>query len=292
MPYFNIQNQEDTADWPCFSKAYMTFPLGSVPSGKVIVSATLVLHQFGNAGQGWTPAPQPSYIQVLTVGQDWNENTLTWNNAPLARENLGGTWVTPIDTTPPYPGIPYTWNVSRAVAEAYAAGEPVRLAVYSADGAYHSGRYFYSSDTEPLNAEGRPTLTVVWGDPAARVSKQVWPVNPLAGQQVTYTLSLIGSGQVLTMSDVLPTAVSAPGPITTIGSHPATYDAAQHLLTWNAVVPIGQPVTVTFPVTVLASSPMAVRNTVVLTDALAGISTSEAVFIANSFSVSLPTVAR
>lgn len=46
------------------------------------------------------PAPQPSYIQVLTVDQDWNENTLTWNNAPLAAENITGTWVDPLPFFP------------------------------------------------------------------------------------------------------------------------------------------------------------------------------------------------
>jgi hypothetical protein len=81
---FNVQNQEDISDWPCFSKYYVTFPLTGVPARKVIISSTLTLYQIGTAGEGWTPSPQPSYIQVLTADQDWNENTLTWNNAPLA----------------------------------------------------------------------------------------------------------------------------------------------------------------------------------------------------------------
>ena len=42
-------------------------------------------------------------------------------------------------------------------------GAPVRLALYEADWAYHSGKYFYASDTGDWNAEGRPTLTVTWG---------------------------------------------------------------------------------------------------------------------------------
>lgn len=169
--FFNVQNQIDLADWPCFSKYYVTFPLDAIPPGRVIVSATLTLHQFGNAGQGWSPPPQPSYIQILTVGEPWDEATLTWNNAPMAVENISGTWVDPVDSQPPWPGIPHRWDVSRAVAAAYAAGEPLRLAVYSADEAYHSGRYFVSSDAGDWNAEGRPTLTVTWGDPidAARV---------------------------------------------------------------------------------------------------------------------------
>jgi hypothetical protein len=81
------------------------------------------------------------------------------------RENLDRTWVDPI----PFPGdwsaLPaYSWDVTRAAAEALAAGQPLRLALYSADGAYHSGRHFVPSDTEDWNATNRPTLTVVWGE--------------------------------------------------------------------------------------------------------------------------------
>jgi hypothetical protein len=161
-PDFNIQNQVDIADWPCFSKYYVIFPLNAIPPGKVILSATLTLYQMGHAGSN----PSPSWIQVLTVREDWEERTLTWNQAPLAWENIGGTRVDPVRSWPGWPGIPYTWDVTRAVAEAYAAGQPLRLALYSADGDYDSGKYFVSSDTEDWNAKGRPTLTVQWGDPA------------------------------------------------------------------------------------------------------------------------------
>ncbi|MDT8304975.1 MAG: hypothetical protein RRC07_03480, partial [Anaerolineae bacterium] len=53
--------------------------------------------------------------------------------------------------------------VSRAVAQAHASGQPLRLVLYSADGAYHSGKYFSSSDVPAWNAAARPTLTVSWG---------------------------------------------------------------------------------------------------------------------------------
>jgi hypothetical protein len=163
--FVNIQNQGDVADWPCFSRYYVTFPLDTLPTSKVIVSATLTLHLFGSAGEGWEPEPQPSLIQVLTVGQDWNENTLTWNSAPLAQENVSAAWVDPVDSFPGWPGIPWKWDVSGAVADAYASGTPLRLALYEADKAYHSGKYFVSSDTGDWNEVGRPTLTVKWGIP-------------------------------------------------------------------------------------------------------------------------------
>lgn len=159
----NIQNQNDVADWPCFSKYYLTFPLDAVPDGKVILSATLTLHQFGNANPAQARA---SNIQALTVAEAWDEATLTWNNAPTAVENVDTIRVEPLPEFPGWPGVAYDWDVSKGVAAAYAAGRPARLALYSADGAYHSGKYFTSSDTDDWNAEARPTLTIVWGPPS------------------------------------------------------------------------------------------------------------------------------
>jgi hypothetical protein len=158
----NVQNQWDIADWPCFSKYFVTFPLAvSPPVGKTLLRATLVMHQFGSA---WGDGVEPSYIQVLTVNEAWQEATITWNNAPLAGENLSGTWVEPV-AFPGWPGIPHAWDVTRAFVDAMATGQPLRLALYSADGAYHSGRYFSASEAPDWNATARPTLYIVWGEP-------------------------------------------------------------------------------------------------------------------------------
>ena len=80
--FLNIQHLDPISEWPCFSKYYVTFPLDSLPEGKVVLSATLTLYQFGNAGAGQDP--QPSFIQAFTIAEDWEESALTWNNAPLA----------------------------------------------------------------------------------------------------------------------------------------------------------------------------------------------------------------
>jgi hypothetical protein len=284
----NVQNVEATSEWPCLSKVYITFPLDSLPTAKSIISATLTLYHRGNPG----PPPGPAYIQVLSVDQSWDENTITWNNAPLARENLGGTWIPPVSDTPPYPGIPYNWDVSRAVAEAYAAGEPLRLAVYSSNSSFSNGRYFHSSDVEDLNAAGRPTLTVVWGDPVAQIHKMAWPNEAAMGQQVTYTLSFVASGQALTLTDDLPTSVSAPGAINVIGGGNASYGAGARRVTWTGAPSSGQAVMVTFPVTVLVSSPAAISNRAVLTDALTGASSDTALVVANAIQVWLPLIMK
>ncbi len=284
---FNVQNVEATSEWPCLSKVYITFPLNSLPAAKSIISATLTLYHRGNPG----PPPGPAYIQVLSVDQSWDENTITWNNAPPARENLGGVWIPPVSDTPPYPGIPYNWDVSRAVAEAYAAGEPVRLAIYSANGSFSNGRYFHSSDVEDLNAEGRPTLRVTWGAPQAALQAAVWPTSANQGEVVTYTLSTVGSGSAMTLTDDLPTSVSAPLAVDATAGSAVYYDANRQV-GWQGIIASGNPITITFPVTVLAASPQPVVNTAILTDTLTGQTTSTAVFIANAYRAYLPQIGK
>jgi hypothetical protein len=288
----NVQNQSDISDWPCYSKYYVTFPLENMPANKVIVSATLTLYQMGNPGGGGWGDPVPSYIQIFTIDQDWNEATLSWNNAPRARENITGAWVDPLAEYPGYPGIPRMWTLDRAVAEAYAAGVPLRLAVYSADEAYHSGRDFYSSDVEDFNAVGRPTLKITWGDRVAAINKSVQPTLAQSGKQVTYSLSLVGTGGALTVTDNLPSSVSAPGVILISGGGAAVYNSPAHRITWTGVPAAGSAVTVTFPVTVSAASSMAINNLASLSTGASGTFTSTATFIANGVSVWLPGIVR
>jgi len=288
----NVQNQSDISDWPCYSKYYVTFPLDSLPANKIIVSATLTLYQMGNAGGGAWGDPVPSYIQIFTIDQDWNEDTLNWNNAPRARENITGAWVDPLAAYPGPLGVARTWTLSRAVAEAYAAGVPLRLAVYSADEAYHSGRYFISSDADDFSAAARPKLQITWGDRLAEIKKSVQPTQAQVGDRVTYTLSLIGTGSALTLTDDLPTSVSAPGVLQTIGGGAAAYNSPAHRVTWTGDPAAGGAVTVTFPVTVLAASSVAINNLASLSTGASGTFTATAMLIANGVSVWLPVIVR
>jgi len=177
-----VANQELIADFPCFSKTYLRFGLDGIPDGKVIISATLTLHLWGNSGWETNPA-KDSFIQAFTVEGGWGEDTLTWNNAPQALRRVAATRVSPLAEFPGWPGIPYTWTVTEAVAEAYAAGEDLNLALYSADTDFHSSKYFTSSEAEDWNAEGRPTLTVVWGRPAELPYKAMVPLVLRASEE-------------------------------------------------------------------------------------------------------------
>lgn len=153
-----IQNQQLIADWPCFSRYYITFPLGQIPNGKVILSAKLTMMHFGGSNLA---EAKPSYIQVFRINQPWNPGTISWNNAPQAVENYPGIWVEPYDViVSGAPAVARTWDVTRAMVDVYGTGEPLRLALYSADRAMHSGKYFNSSETG-----SPPTLTIEWGNP-------------------------------------------------------------------------------------------------------------------------------
>lgn len=189
---FNVQNQSDIADFPCFAKYYVTFPLSSLPQGQAVASATLTLHQFGNSGAAGQATT--SLIQVSTVRSDWSDASITWNTAPYALENVGQASVDPLTSQPPWPGVARTWDLSRAVADSYASGQPLRLAIYSADTDYHSGKYFVSSDTGDWNAAGRPTLDVIVGTQGPTVPPAPPPrpgggvvgsPSPLPGPRVT-----------------------------------------------------------------------------------------------------------
>ncbi len=291
--FINIQNQSDVADWPCFSRYYVTFPLDTLPASQVIISATLTLHQFGNAGEGWEPGPQPSLIQVLTVSEDWDEATVTWNDAPLAQENVSAAWVEPLESLPPLPGVPRRWNLSSATAQAHSAGIPLRLALYEADFAYHSGKYFYSSDQDEWNALGRPSLTITLGSRIPGLEKAASPRSGNQRESVAYTIHFLGTGSQLYLSDTLPAGVSAPQDLTVEGSSvEPTYSEQLHRITWQDTPAVGQEISIQYTVTVSTAESETLVNVVELQEEGGSTSTSAVTILANPQSTHLPLISR
>lgn len=271
--------------FPCFSKSYLRFALSDIPPGKVILSATLTVHLWGNAGD--PGQAQHSWVHLFSVHDPWDEMTIHWNNAPLAHENVAVTRVDPVATSADSSDIPYGWDATQAAAEAHTRGEALNVALYSSDTAQHSTKYLTSSNAGDWNAEGRPTLTVVYGEPAGTVDKYVHPVASSSGQMITYTMVLLGSGHPLSLTDTLPDGVSDPGSIQATDGI-AAYQFASRRVEWSGTPAIGQPVTVTFPVTVRVSGPVALINTATLTDTITGTDTDTAVAIANGVPFYLP----
>ncbi len=282
-PDLYVQNQEDIADHPCFNKAYLRFNLSDLPPGRTIVSATLTLTQFGNSQPS---DAQPSLIWLHTLDDDWQENVITWNNAPLARENLTHTRVDVI--SPPWPPTPYQWDATQAVAEAHAAGESsVDLVLYEADYYYHSGKYFVAS--ESTLAWARPRLTVVYGPSAASLSKRVSPVTAHQDEILTYTLTLIGNDKPLTVTDVLPTGLGEPGtPAASWGI--VTYVPNAKRIEWTGTPTNDQVVDIVFTAPVAIPGPFAIHNTAILTAGSGITSTASATTIVDPISAYLPVV--
>ncbi|QQR91780.1 MAG: DNRLRE domain-containing protein [Myxococcales bacterium] len=159
--FLNVQNQWDVADSGCFSKVYLRFNLGALPADKVVQHAELRMHHFGNS----LPSEAPdSYIQVHTTAAQWDEQTITWNNAPSAIENLSGVVVQPLPAGST-DVVAYEWDASRAVAASYEEGSEVALVLYSGDGPRHTGKYFTASDGSDGNPFRRPALLVTLADP-------------------------------------------------------------------------------------------------------------------------------
>jgi hypothetical protein len=274
---------------PCFNKSFIRFYLNDVPAGKEIVSATLTLHHWGNSGDPGAPRdedrPHDSYVWLNSIADPWTEMGITWNNAPMALENLDVVRVTPLSETPPWPGIPYEWDATEAVRAAYEAGQPVDLAIYDSASERNTTKYFTSSETGDWNAEGRPTLAVVWGSPAGAVDKTVVPSAAMPGEVVTYTVTVVGSGERLMLADDLPAGVSAPLTM----SPGLTY--SPHRVTWTGTPDAGEQVTLSYAVTINASSRTALWNQATLTGG--GITdTASALVLVDPERVYLPVVLR
>jgi uncharacterized repeat protein (TIGR01451 family) len=289
-----VASQSLIGDFPCWSKSYLRFGLSGIPPGKVIISATLTLHLWGNAG--YVPSQSaPSYIHLFTVAEDWNElnpNGITWNTAPMAVENLTATWVYPRrpGDGPDFPGIPYTWDATQAVAEAYAAGRPLNIALYTSDTNFDSSKYFISSDaSSDWIPVGKPTLTVVWGEPAPGAEKTVSSATARTGDVLTYTLRLLGAGTTLHLRDPIPTGTAYRSESVSGG---ASYNAAANRVEWSGVLRAAEQLTVTFAVNVTASGPQAIVNTATITDGVHAPLTASAVTIANGYLIYLPMIRR
>jgi hypothetical protein len=279
--------------FPCFNKSYLRFSLDDIPADKVIMSAILTLHLWGNAG-----APgqaQPSWVHLYAVTDPWEEIGIHWNNAPWPRENVAVTRVEPYSRPGDiqWPGDPYSWDATQAVAQAYAAGHPLSVALYASDSEQHSSKYFTSSETGDWNAQGRPTLTVIWGRGVADVEKIVVPASGNQFDTLTYSLSFLGTGNTLSLTDTLPVDVAWSDHLDWDGTGDIpTYDGGLHSLTWTGAPPLGHEVTITYTVTIDTAEAKALVNTAEMQEEGGHSSTDSALVIANPYVRYFPLAAN
>jgi uncharacterized repeat protein (TIGR01451 family) len=116
------------------------------------------------------------------------------------------------------------------------------------------------------------------------LEKTASPAVASQGDAVTYTLSFLGTGNTLTLTDTLPAGVSAPGNFELVGTSivPA-YNSEQHRLTWNDSPPADQEVTIRYAVVITTSAHVALVNVAELSKEDDGPSTAQATVVANSY---------
>lgn len=166
--YFHVQNQDDYADWPCFSKIYLKFPLSSIPKDQRVVAATLrMYHGTPTSGgdQGARSLIQAFYVSnTVSDGAPWTAANITWNNAPVPMANLAGTWGDRSGQELGWDKLPvWSWDVTPAVLTALTANDThISFALNSADTDYHTGKGFtHPTDFKDWGRQDqRPTLVV------------------------------------------------------------------------------------------------------------------------------------
>jgi len=287
----NLFTGSETAatHFPCFNKSFLRFQLDTIPSNVEIISATLTLHLFGNAAG---LSPPFSWTHLFKISDDWEEMTIHWNNAPLAQENLSVIKVYPYSLPEVnWPGDPYHWDASIAVAEAYMAEKPANLALYSSDSGRDTSKYFSSSETGDWNIEARPTLKVAWGHTYPLFNKFGSPRIVSRDDTATFDLTWTGNGEILTLIDQLPAGVSIPHNLhVDIGV--ATYNQANHEIHWSGVPDSGETVHLSYQVDIQIDGPLILTNIGNLTDPSGPLSSDSYSLYVDPWVVNLPTTFR
>ncbi len=285
-----VGSETAATHFPCYNKSYLRFQLDAVPPGAEIISASLTMHLWGNADQ--SIAPPYSYIHLLSVTDDWDEMSIHWNNAPLAHENLSAVRVYPYTLHPiEWPGNSYTWDASKAVAEAYQNEEPVSFALYSSDAGRDTSKYFKSSEEGDWNYRARPTLVISYGQASPSLEKTGSSIFATRDDMITYSISWEGTGEALTLIDQLPAGFSTPTNIqVNLGN--ASYSTTNRQITWDGNPAQGETVILTYQVTVQTDGPVILSNTATLSVDGETLSTDTFRLFVDPVKVYIPAISR
>ena len=130
-------------------------------------------------------------------------------------------------------------------------------------------------------------------EPAVVLDKTVIPRIGSQGDSLTYTLSFLGTGNTLFLTDTLPSGVGSPGILLPEGTEVIpTYDSDQHCIRWDDSPALGQEVTICYTVTITSGASQALVNTAELREAGGDTSTATAAVIANPYRVYLPLILK
>jgi outer membrane protein assembly factor BamB len=125
------------------------------------------------------------------------------------------------------------------------------------------------------------------------LSKTASPGSGEQGASITYTLSFYSQGSTLTLTDTLPSGMSAPSNFELVGTEIApTYNSGQHRLSWSDQPVAGQQVTIRYIATIATNLPGFQINTVELSEEGGESSSARALVFANPHSLYLPLILR
>jgi hypothetical protein len=126
----------------------------------------------------------------------------------------------------------------------------------------------------------------------AQDAKRVTPGGADQGQQVQYSIQIVGDGKAVALSDPLPAGVTLVGSPSVTGSTATpSYNAPSRTITWNGAPPPLTIVTITYNTTVNTGATLAIANTARLTRGSAQKNIT-AVLIANPRRLFLPLTRR
>lgn len=230
--WWSVQNQWDTADWPCYVRYAATWALPQLPPGATLTGAWLDAYKFGHSGYPGE-STGVNVIQAWELSPDWQEDSITWNNAPAPGENISRTPVGECVADNCQPGEWHTFDVSEIVRRAYARSDvQASVLMYTAAGQYHSGRYFYSrqgaappvvriayvidSTTPAPTAEPSATATPVQFPPTVTATP-----TPISVATATATpMPTATSAPATATHTPAPTSISTPTPAATATPQP------------------------------------------------------------------------
>jgi outer membrane protein assembly factor BamB len=125
------------------------------------------------------------------------------------------------------------------------------------------------------------------------LEKVATPISGSRGSPIAYTLSFSGCGVTCTLTDTLPSGLSAPTAFSVEGTSVSpTYETVQHCLRWSDAVPENQEVTLRYTATITTGIRELLVNTAVLSPQGEGSSTASARVIVNACVIYLPLIWR
>jgi uncharacterized membrane protein len=146
-------------------RVYLKFDLSKIPSGATIDSAVLMLNSRYGPSTGVSPYPPTWHlVDARPVNNDdWDEWTITWNNAPQPEDTVLDTDNFQADD---YVGefAWCSWDVTSYVVSQITGGDKtISIALVGQnEGLYNSAGWFYSKDAGPTYTDRFPRLQVNW----------------------------------------------------------------------------------------------------------------------------------